>query len=815
MANVTGDLSTEADVVRVRGVELKKGDSPQRYREKLARIVMDEMYQFVGLLDASGTLLEVNRAALEGAGIRLDDIMGKPFWEARWWTVSQETMDEQREACRRGAMGEFIRYDVEIYGEAAGEGTIIIDYSLNPVKNQEGKVVFLLAEGRNITEKKRAEAEIARKNEELQRLLNRVRELDELKSQFFANVSHELRTPLALILGPTEKVLAADNLTDAQRQDIDVVRRNAAMLLKQVNNLLDLSKLDAGKMTADYSSVDLVETVRTVAGQFDGLAPQRNINYTVLTPSTLPAEIDVDKIERVVLNLVSNAFKFVPDGGRVSCTLEAPANGRALLTIKDSGPGVPPDLRDAIFQRFRQADGGATRQAGGTGLGLSIVRDFVDLHCGTVSVTEAPGGGAQFMVELPLHARDGVHVRRRAATHPQSKDSAANVAGALEELMPAAVAVTPDVAAAEGQARILVVEDNADLRNLIAGTLSGDYSVKLAADGGQGLELALAEKPDLIITDLMMPGMSGDQMIEALRQREDFDDVPIIVLSAKADDSLRVRLLANGAQDYLVKPFAGVELRARTANLVSVKRATDLLRQEADSKTADIELLAAEVAQRNRELVQTAEDLRRANSDKEVLLQEVNHRVKNSLQIVVGLLTLQARQISDEQARSMLEEARVRVGVVASLHQRLYQTSAHDRLEITSFAVELAKAVLSSMGADERIKLEVLADGEEIFPISDAVPLALILSELVTNAAKHGFEATEPGKLIVGFERVGGEIRVRVKDEGRGLPEGFDPKRSSGIGMKIITALASQLRAKFTVEPQGRGASFLLALPPR
>src|ERR1700676_5206547 len=175
MPTINRQLFMDTPALRVRDVVLSSSDDLQAHREKLARIVVDQMYQFVGLLDANGTTLEINRAALDGAGIRLEDIRGKPFWEARWWTVSQETQDYQRELVRRARDGEFVRCDVEIYGQAAGEETIIIDFSLLPVKDQAGKVVFLLAEGRNITEKKRAEAETARKSEELQRLLDKVR----------------------------------------------------------------------------------------------------------------------------------------------------------------------------------------------------------------------------------------------------------------------------------------------------------------------------------------------------------------------------------------------------------------------------------------------------------------------------------------------------------------------------------------------------------------------------------------------------------------------------------------------------------------
>ena len=204
----------------VRGTEILAGDPPRIRLQKIARVTLDSMVQFVGLLDAQGTVLEINKVALDAVGIKLADVEGKPFWTTFWWQVSEEINATLRESIVRAANGEFVRWDTAIYGRAGGKETIIIDASLCPVRDDDGNVVFLCAEGRDITEKKGEEREIAQKNIELEGLLERIRELDEIKTQFFANVSHELRTPLALILGPAQRLIDDDGSLDlSQRRE--------------------------------------------------------------------------------------------------------------------------------------------------------------------------------------------------------------------------------------------------------------------------------------------------------------------------------------------------------------------------------------------------------------------------------------------------------------------------------------------------------------------------------------------------------------------------------------------------------------------
>lgn len=428
-------------------------------------------------------------------------------------------------------------------------------------------------------------------NDEITALYERTKELDELKSRFFANVSHELRTPLALILGPTEQLLAAADTSDAVRRPLAVVARNARTLLRHVNDLLDASKLEAGGMKPEYADIDVARLLRLVASHFELLAQEKAVALRVEAPPELRAQVDAEKVRRVALNLLSNAFKFTPNGGRVRASLREGAPGRVVLEVSDSGPGIPADKREAVFERFRQLEGGATRRFGGTGLGLSIARDFVTLLGGTVRVTDAPEGGSLFVVELPRAAPEGASVRPAVDEGAVGAEEARQ---AVEELSarPRDEAL-PATCAAGKDALVLVVEDNPEMNRFICESLADRYRVASAFDGQDGLAKALALLPDVILSDVMMPLMSGDELLREVRARPELEATRVILLTAKADDELRVRLLREGAQDYVTKPFAVEELRARVANHVAQRRAEQRSRMLADRLESVARAMAA------------------------------------------------------------------------------------------------------------------------------------------------------------------------------------------------------------------------------
>ncbi len=573
----------------VKGVMLAADDSTEVRRQKLARVILDAMYQFLGLLDVNGTVLEINKAALEGAGVCLDDVVGKPFWEARWWAVSEDSSKRVREMVEQARRGEFVRCDVEVYGDLHGEKTIFVDFSLTPIYDDEGRVAFLLPEGRNITEKIAIEAELTRKNGELQLALEKLREIDGFKTKFFANVSHELRTPLALILGPVDQLLKeATQSGERERFRLTTIKRNAQSLLHQVNDLLDLARIDAQQMPLAYVCANVSAMLRDVAASFAAAAEERSISLLIEGADELYADVDRAKLARVLANLLSNAFKFTPAGGRICCSITRVANRRFLLSVQDNGPGVPPQMKEQIFSRFAQGQDGLS--GSGSGLGLNIVKEFVELHFGTVVALDAPGGGAIFQVEMPMRAPKGVFVRE------SNEETGLGAYQPIDFGDPQSQPARDDK---PGVCRILVVEDNPDLRHFLYDVLIDDYNVTLAENGAIALSSALENPPDLVITDLMMPYFDGEQFVRALRASERFPNVPVLVLSARADDALRETLLDELVQDYLTKPFSPQELRARVRNLVMVKRTVDILQKELNSQASDVcELTAGLVSSR-------------------------------------------------------------------------------------------------------------------------------------------------------------------------------------------------------------------------
>jgi signal transduction histidine kinase/FixJ family two-component response regulator len=441
----------------------------------------------------------------------------------------------------------------------------------------------------------RASRELKQVNAELAELNHRLTDLDVLKSQFFANVSHELRTPLTLILAPVERLLAEVRDDDPHHLLLEVVDRNARLLLRQVNDLLDASRLESGRIDADYVELSVTDHVRQTAGFFESHAVDLGIEFRVQTDSEMRAEIDAELLNRILLNLLSNAFKVTPEGGVVRCSARFESSaGSAVIEVADSGPGIPVDLREVIFERFRQLDGGLTRELAGTGLGLSIVRDLVGLLRGDIEVMTAPEGGALFRVALPVAAPPDATVRQHTRAEPASRPVGLEL---LETWRPATDRSGPASVQIDDPTRplVLVIEDSPDLNELVCQTLAQQYRVHAAFDGETGLAKARELRPRLIVCDVMMPKLSGGDLIRHLRA-EDAGSVPVLVMSARADEGARVALLEAGANDYLAKPFSLTELRVRADNLINSSLLTERL--HVAQLAADRERIATDLHKR-------------------------------------------------------------------------------------------------------------------------------------------------------------------------------------------------------------------------
>lgn len=389
-----------------------------------------------------------------------------------------------------------------------------------------------------------------------------LRNLDELKSRFFANISHEFRTPLTLIQGQLEAVSAGEK--DPGRQaKLQSASHHAHRLLELINQLLDLSRMDAGRLVLEPSRCELVAFLRGLLGSFETRAESLGIALRFQAdPDEIPARVDMDKLEKVFNNLIANALKFSDPGGEVTISLGLRDAQTAIIRIKDRGCGISAEQLPHIFERFYQADGSHTRKHPGTGIGLSIVREYIRLHGGSVSVSSQTSrvaregsSGTEFTIVLPLGLE-------RGATPPEEADTRARPLADPEE----------EDAGLDPKALVLIVEDQPEVQAFLREQLEGDYRILTARDGREGIACALQEIPDLIITDWMMPEMDGHAFAQRMKSEARTCHIPIIMLTAKTGLEDKITGLETGIEAYLTKPFSVRELQVRVQTLIRERK---------------------------------------------------------------------------------------------------------------------------------------------------------------------------------------------------------------------------------------------------
>jgi signal transduction histidine kinase len=427
----------------------------------------------------------------------------------------------------------------------------------------------------------------ARTYEEEKKRAEALAEIDRAKTAFFSNVSHEFRTPLTLMLGPVEDGLADPEhpLPPVQRERQELVHRNCLRLLKLVNTLLDFSRIEAGRVQASYVPTDLARLTADLASTFRSAIEKAGVRLRVEC-APLPEAVWVDREmwEKVVLNLLSNAFKFTFEG-EISVALRARGE-RVELAVRDTGTGIAQEELPRIFERFHRVKGAQGRSYEGSGIGLALVQELVRLHGGEVRVQSALGDGTTFTVSLPFGNAHLPRERLEAAASLASTSTGAaayvqEASGWLghvpePESLPAAPHPQPVMSRGSSMAprgHILVADDNADMREYVRRLLEGPYTVEAVENGTRALEAARARPPDLVLSDVMMPGLDGFGLLRALKGEERTAAVPVILLSARAGEEAKVEGFEAGADDYLVKPFGARELVARVEGAVKAGRA--------------------------------------------------------------------------------------------------------------------------------------------------------------------------------------------------------------------------------------------------
>jgi PAS domain S-box-containing protein len=792
-----------------------------------------------------------------------------------------------------------------------------ITSALNPYrKYDEGYASFLELLAGQIS----ASLVGARAFEEERRRADALAEIDRAKTLFFSNVSHEFRTPLTLMLGPVQDALndtSAAALDPAQRQRLEVAQRNSQRLLKLVNTLLDFSRIEAGRANANFQPTDLSAFTAELASNFHSPTEKAGLKLEIdCEPLLQRVPVDRDMWEKIVFNLISNAFKFTFEGGISVAMHEARDGKSAELVVRDTGVGIPPHEVPRLFERFHRVENQKSRSFEGSGIGLALVQELVKLHGGSLAAESEVGKGSSFKVSIPFAPGQFADRGPETTDVPAASRAEAYVEEALSWLPQQSVAEFPvpqrdtaifDVGGIKMQGHVLVADDNADMRAYIGRLLGAHWDVETVEDGNAAIEAIRRNRPDLVVTDAMMPGLDGFGLLEAIRKDPDLRDLPVIMLSARAGEEARIEGLDAGADYYLTKPFVARELVAQVnANLTLARVRSEAARHLRASeealrrRTTQFETLlneaplgvylvdadfriqavnptarpvfgdipdligrdfaevihilwpeeyAEEVVRLFRQTLETGEpfvapehieerrdrkvreyyewrinriplpagrygvvcyfrDISaqvRARQQRELLINELNHRVKNTLATVQSV------------AAQTLKASTVPATVKGSLESRLISMAgAHDVLTQQNWEGadlrNIVEKALSPFMAPGR-EFDVAGPDIRLLPKS-ALAVAMAVHELATNAAKYGALSNGSGRISVHWTIVDhdGE-RLQIVWTEAGGPKVAAPS-SKGFGSRLIErGLAGQLGGEAVIDYREAGVVCRITAP--
>jgi signal transduction histidine kinase len=643
--------------------------------------------------------------------------------------------------------------------------------------------------------------------EEERRRAEALAELDRAKTAFFSNVSHEFRTPLTLLLGPLEEVLAEPGgAPAAARERLEMAHRNALRLLKLVNTLLDFSRIEAGRIQAAYEPTDLAAFTAELASVFRSAVEQAGLRLLVdCPPLSERVWVDREMWEKIVLNLLSNAFKFTFDG-EIEVRLRQEGD-RAVLTVRDTGTGIPAEELPHVFERFHRVKGARGRTFEGSGIGLALVQELVKLHGGEVRAESAVDRGTTFAVEIPTGT---AHLPADRIGAPRALAATGRRGEAWVEEGPRLPEDRSEPQARGSlSARILLADDNADMREYVRRLLGEHYEVVAVPDGAAALRAAREQPFDLVLSDVMMPRLDGFGLLAALRADERTRTVPVILLSARAGEESKVEGMDAGADDYLVKPFSAKELLARVDAHLRLQRARR--KAEDDLKAADrrkdefLAMLAHELRNPLAPIRNAAQVLKLVGPD--------DARQQWACEVIERQTQHLTRLVDD-----LLDVSRITQGKVKI---------AHEPLDLATVLHRAAETIRPLIDARHH-HLTVVLPPEPVRIEGDLTRLVQVVGNLLNNAAKY---TDEGGQIRLEAALEGGEAVIRVRDNGMGLsadllPHVFDlfsqadrsldrAQGGLGIGLTLVRRLVDLHggHVEARSDGPGQGSELVVRLP--
>lgn len=672
------------------------------------------------------------------------------------------------------------------------------------------------------------QAELHPRHDELALLIERIQDLDE---GALADLEHAAVTLRGALVAVRSYSSSQQELSKHQRLTLRSVLRALTAVLQNVELGASPCRLSSEQIAMAYSRVDLTALTERVAAPFEALAVERRLDWRVDLVDGLVAEVDERKIQHVLMNLLFNAVKYTPEGGVVRCVLDVDElDDEVVLTVEDSGPAVPRSQREEVFDRTRQLDRSIFLRMTGAGLNLGTSRDHIALHGGTLLLAPSELDGPCFRARFPRQAPDGVRV---------------GVGLPVDEALPAKIAA---LAAAEHHEEallehrvpekgrrplVLIVEDSRSVQRILVQALEDDCGTASALNGNDGLKKALELRPDLIVTDVQMPGMDGKMLSRALRQHPELADVPVLVLTAGDDPVTLVELLEAGVQDVLRKPFLLPEVRARIKNLLTAKQTVDVLNGVVARHETDPLKLAAEVSRHQRELraaleqVEVARDLaERASQIKSNFLRMMSHELRTPV-TAMHLHIHVLRQDPDVARSQKLRDGFDRINQSSQRLLQLVNTILEwarvesNRVTLTTEEIDLfaiaGEAVASMTDYARRKKIGLVLEPREG---GDGVPLMSdrrLVSLIATNLLSRAVQSTEKGTVSVRVRRDGDHHVLSVRDGApritpKVLQELFEPLSStrdlrwqggvgSGLGLFVVRDLARAVDAEISLDP--------------